>query len=633
MLHRILVLCLALAAPVPARAHGPVFAVVIGVNRPIGNGTQRLLYADDDAILLHRVMATAGYSRLLVEPDRESLGVHGDQPEARLPTRANLEAALTELFGAMDRARTRGLRPELVFIYSGHGDVRGGQGFLALADGRLTSTDLAGMLERSPALTNHVIIDACRSYYLVHGRDPTRRSRPGRRGSLAHRFPNTGFVLSTASAQNSHEWTELQGGVFSHEVRSGLMGAADIDLDGQVSYGELWAFIQTANARVPGTRFRPLIYVRPPRGVASRSLLDWRRFRGATLAVGPGRAGRHVLEDDHGVRLADFHIARSVKVLLRLPHDSRPGAHLFLHDLSGLVEYPIVPGSGAEPHRLASLGARPSRHRVKGAAHAAYGHLFEEPFSPTRYQRELRGDHLPDPPAGEGRAATAVHRVGPVAHLAAFSIGIGAMAQRRELAGAGLASGWFATVRLGGEVYPFAAGRRGGLANIAVVGHYARSINMTTALEHGESVDAWLQELCLGLRYRWNILKRATSPVLGAGFGGGFQVLDLEQDQGVSVSPRYTFLQLTFLEIGVPLLATRRIGLGLTAELGYRLVSWDGEGSVTGFALQAGLSGRLDRFTLDLDWLLRSYSYADDEASGGIDLYHGVLLSAGLLFG
>ena len=633
MHHRFLALCLALAVPAPAQAGGPVFAVVVGVNRPIGNGTQRLLYADDDAILLHRVMATAGYSRLLVEPDRESLAVHGDQPEARMPTRANLEAALSELFGAMKRARARGLRPELFFIYSGHGDVRRGQGFLALADGRLTSADLAALLQRSPALTNHVVIDACRSYYLVHGRDPTRRSRPGRRGSLAHRFPNTGFVLSTASAQNSHEWTELQGGVFSHEVRSGLMGAADIDLDGQVSYGELWAFIQTANARVPGTRFRPRIYVRPPQGVASRALLDWSRFRGATLVVGPGRAGRYVLEDDHGVRLADFHITPSAAVSLRLPQDSRPKARLLLHDLTRLVEYPLEVNAGVE-HRLADLTGQPSSHRVKGPAHSAYRHLFEEPFSQERYRRELAADHAPERPPGQGRAAPLVRHGGPAAHLAAFSIGIGAMAQRRELPYAGLASGWFATVQLRGEVYPFASRRRGGLANLVLVGHYSRSINMSTSIEDRGSVDAWLQELCLGLRYRWNILKRPTSPVLGAGLGGGFQILDMEQDQSLAVSPRYSFLELTFLEIGVPLLAARRLGLGLATGLGYRLVSWDGDGSVAGFAFEAGLSGRLDRLTLDLDWLLRSYSYTDeDDASGGIDLYYGVLLSVGLLFG
>ena len=38
-----------------------------------------------------------------------------------------------------------------------------------------------------------------------------------------------GFLLSTSSGRESHEWEGVQAGVFSHEVRSGLYGAADVE--------------------------------------------------------------------------------------------------------------------------------------------------------------------------------------------------------------------------------------------------------------------------------------------------------------------------------------------------------------------------------------------------------------------
>ena len=53
---------------------------------------------------------------------------------------------------------------------------------------------------------------------------------------------NVGLLLSTSSARESHEWSGFESGVFSHEVRSGLYGAADADGDGRVSYAEIAAF-------------------------------------------------------------------------------------------------------------------------------------------------------------------------------------------------------------------------------------------------------------------------------------------------------------------------------------------------------------------------------------------------------
>ena len=85
-------------------------------------------------------------------------------------------------------------------------------------------------------------------------------------------------MLSSSAAQNSHEWEAYQAGVFSHEVRSALRGAADHDGDGVVTYDELAAFVFTANRSVPNERYRPRFFVRrPQRGGAPGDAPDDRR--------------------------------------------------------------------------------------------------------------------------------------------------------------------------------------------------------------------------------------------------------------------------------------------------------------------------------------------------------------------
>jgi hypothetical protein len=692
-----LLLVLVTVADVHARAKDPIFAVVIGVNRPIGNGTQRLLHADDDAILFHRLLGTAGYSRLLVEPDRDSLLSHGALPEARLPTRANLKRALAIQFAAMRRARRRGLRPHFFFVYSGHGDVKRRRGFLALARGRLYARDLERLvLARSPAAANHVIIDACRSHYLVFGvpaggrqrvRSPGRGFRSETRPySLARRHPAVGFVLSTSSAQSSHEWTELGAGVFSHEVRSGLMGAADVNGDGRIGYDELWAFIQAANAWVPGRRFRPRIHMRPPRAVASSVLLDLRGYPGTSVAVPNG--GRFVLEDSRGVRLADFHAAPSFSVSLHLPHDPRVDAPLYLHDLRRLVEYPIPTDIAHRryvlsppPRRLAaisleSLPGRPSQYRVKGEAHAAYSHLFEVPFGlgshrelmtcrpggggsfPCRYSTPAR--HVQPSTSPKRAAAVRVQTSAtsaPRPPMFIVSLDLRAMTHRLDIdqpispAGrehhAFSDSDWFATLGLAGQVYPFP--RK--FSHLGLAGHYYRSIGLTTQPADRHESPASLQELCLGPRYRWVILRRPQSPVLTAGIDGGIHLFELDHASDSVPDMHYLFVRLALLELHVPLLERGPLGLGLDLSFHYRFVLSAGQieyedsrgygpaTSAGGIEASGGLRASYKRYFLRLVGFVERYAFefnpspcasgACREAAGAVDLYYGLDIGVG----
>ena len=102
------------------------------------------------------------------------------------------------------------------------------------------------------------------------------------------RLANTGFVLSTSSDRDSHEWERYQAGILSHELRSALRGAADADRDGRITYAELGAFLVTANSNIENPTFRPDFTVRPPDRDLRREVLRWETSRPALRFGGAG---------------------------------------------------------------------------------------------------------------------------------------------------------------------------------------------------------------------------------------------------------------------------------------------------------------------------------------------------------
>jgi hypothetical protein len=356
------------------------FAVVIGNNVSDGE-TATLRYADDDAVATHRLLTDAGVdSRLLVRLDATSARLHRGLAPYGPPSWTALTGALDELDGRVQRARARGLRTELLIFYSGHGDVANGEGYIVLEDRRLTRTLLyEDVLARSPAHSNHVIVDACKSYFLAFEKGPGGR-RARYRGSFARaavpgRLASTGFLLSTSSDGDSHEWERYQAGVFSHEVRSGLRGAADIDRDGRITYAELGAFLATANQTIANPRYRPDFSVHPPGeppGELSRGLLSWAPQQQALVLDRP-ELGHMYLESASGERVADVHVAPGHAVALYLPAE-RP---LFLRRGDETSEY--VVGADGPLRASALVGAAPAVAR-KGALHLAFEQLFTAPF-------------------------------------------------------------------------------------------------------------------------------------------------------------------------------------------------------------------------------------------------------------
>lgn len=366
--------------PSGAKAHKDraTFALIIGVNRSVDKDLRQLRYADDDAARyfeLFRLLGARTY--LLTRMDENTRRLHTQAvAEAVEPDAANLKRTVGQIAADVQRARQRGVRTVLYVVYAGHGRSKGEEGYVSLENRRLTGQVIAKeILGPAGAHESHLIVDACDSVFLALGRGPggSRRQVSGfsrLAGTLL--AADVGMVLSTSSARESHEWEAFQAGVFSHAVRSGMLGAADADGDGQVSYREIAAFVERANAAIPNERYRSRVFARPP--VRTSVLVDLRPRLGRHVEIGRQQHGRYLVEDDRGVRLADFHSSPRRRVRLL-----RPGARvIFIRPPGGEREYTIEPGG--EVVRLAALTASPPHVSGRGAAHNAFSRLFELPF-------------------------------------------------------------------------------------------------------------------------------------------------------------------------------------------------------------------------------------------------------------
>lgn len=416
-----------------AKAGQPTrYALVIGNNQPEAN-RQRLRYADDDAVATHQLLVQAQVrSYLLVTLDSDSRRLHLSQQIYGPPRWNRVESALSAINEQMRRDRAKGSHPELLLFFSGHGGVDRGEGYVLLQDRRLTRTMLdQQILARSTATRNHVMIDACQSYFLAFERGPGGQRRTygqpfAEKAASPGRRSNTGFVLSTSSDRESHEWERYNAGVFSYQVRSALRGAADVDGNGAVTYGELGAFLTAANSAIVNTRLRPDFVVRPPgppAGSLSQTVLGW----GPTdsqLALDRAHVGHVYLETSEGERILDAHPTPGQRFVVRLPA-KRP---LFLRRVDGSWEVAIRDEGRA---LLSSLERVSLQMANRGAANLAFEQLFSVPFGKATvatFYESYAKHHTLEVVTSPERPSTAWRTAGTVAGwtaVAALGVGLG----------------------------------------------------------------------------------------------------------------------------------------------------------------------------------------------------------------
>lgn len=379
------------------------FGLVIGTNVSRDPDVKALQFADDDAIQNAALLTSLGAKVvLLVDADTASQKLF-PHVKSTLPTRKAVDAARNKLNALMDEAQENGFSTVFYFFYSGHGDIENNQGYVNLHDAKFFRKDILGFLKTVRSHKRHVIIDACKSYFSIFHR--------GAGGSRTHITlplpdadaklalpPNTGVFLSTSSAKDSHEWEAFQGGVFSHEMRSALRGAADLNHDGQLTYEETAAFIWTANENIANPKYRPQFFSKPPKDKDSGEaiFLDLPSSQTERLVIGPNTEEHLFLEDALGIRLADIKLEKGQMIELVLP-TRRP---LFVRFLESNVEATWSKPGGVH---LAMLETKKVTGAKKGAEHIAFRKLFTKPFGKSVLRafrnrpKEVFSDPMPEP--------------------------------------------------------------------------------------------------------------------------------------------------------------------------------------------------------------------------------------------
>ncbi|WP_257455160.1 hypothetical protein [Archangium lipolyticum] len=376
-------------AAAPERAPS-VYALIVSNNQSYKLARPALRYADDDGAKYHEVfslIAGAGHVTLLGDFDRDTERQFPELAAAvKEPSAGNVREAARTVAAAVRADRAAGREVDFFFVFAGHGDVDGGRGFLELSDAAFDASALEAVLREVGATRSHVILDSCNSFFVISPRKAGGRrfSTPADVSSgVAQRVPNVGVFLSTSAEAEVYEWSELQSGVFSHAVRSGLLGAADANADGRITYRELEAFVSVASSAVPNPLFRPKVFARGPGLLEEAVLVDLRGVDAPGLELPVSEPVRVTLRDTSGLRWLDANKERGVALRLLLPprlasgmevERRRPGV--------GTERYEVASAARGVVVRLEDLSPTPAPLAGRGAQDQLR-RLFDAPFGPA----------------------------------------------------------------------------------------------------------------------------------------------------------------------------------------------------------------------------------------------------------
>ncbi|RKH33527.1 hypothetical protein D7Y13_10655 [Corallococcus praedator] len=396
------------ASAAPEQVH---YALIVASNTGTEKSQAPLRYADDDGARYYELFAPRSREVVLLSVlDADTQALHpGLAAKTRPPTHASLEDALTRLNGRMAQDRAKGQVPVLSFVFVGHGK-RGaaGEGTVSLLDGPLTRTELfSRVLAPSKASFIQLIVDACDSYFFVHSRgslpvgpayaDAVKGLLGGRE---LERFPQVGVVLSTSSEQESHEWSAIRSGIFSHMVRSALSGAGDVNGDGRVDYAELRAFVAAASQGLDDVRGQPRVFIQPPALDRAFALTDLGTAASlGYLLVPTGLEGRLWVEDARGIRVVELHKERERPLVVSLP----VGRGYYLQGMGREATFSVT--RPAEVVDAGGLAWTDASVAARGAVEDAFrDKLFSVPFG-QRFYRGYMASFGITPPSDEADAS------------------------------------------------------------------------------------------------------------------------------------------------------------------------------------------------------------------------------------
>lgn len=396
-------LAMVLLAPATGLGGPSRLALVVGNNTSQTPDLDTLSFADDDALRTGELLEVLGFDvTVMTRLDSDTSALMKPSSPPLPPTREAVLGGLRDLVQEAQRLAALGERPVLYFAFAGHGSYDAeGRGFLHLTDGRLTLRDLVHELVLPTADLCDVvlILDSCNAEFLVKSRGSASRRPAGPTTLKLEEYRHVGLILSSSVTGEVREWGRFLGGVFSHQLRSALMGGADQDCDGLITFPELAAFLEAANQGVTNPELRLKPYVRAPLGnpglvVASPSdALNLGR-----LILDAPRPLRLTVLDSHLARRADVHLdGKCPEQLVLVPGQtytlsiSSPAAG-DMESASQREVTAVIPAG-----QQVRLSALPSNSQTNLASRGTdlyfRQHLFEVPFGSYYFAEYVSGPY------------------------------------------------------------------------------------------------------------------------------------------------------------------------------------------------------------------------------------------------
>ena len=199
------------------------FAFIVGANDG-GKGRVTLRYAVDDARSFGRVLEQMGGVlpedfRLLAEPDRETFF-----------------REMSTFAEEVEKSRKKYRRVEVIFYYSGHSDEE----YLFLGESRVSYSEFRELITSLKADVRIAILDSCASGALTLPKGVIKR--PPFLMDTAYDMKGYAFMTSSSANEAAQESGRLKKSFFTHNLISGLRGAADMNQDGRITLNEAYQF-------------------------------------------------------------------------------------------------------------------------------------------------------------------------------------------------------------------------------------------------------------------------------------------------------------------------------------------------------------------------------------------------------
>ena len=198
-------------------------ALLVGANKG-GPDRAVLRYAVADARAVGKVLEDMG--GVLI----------GDGRYLEDPDKAALLEAIRSLAADVERARRTSRRVEVIFYYSGHSDEES----LFLGEEKVSYAELKDLINTLAADVRIAILDSCASGALTLPKGVIKR--PPFLMDTAYDMKGYAFVASSSASEAAQESGRLGRSFFTHNLVSGMRGAADMNLDGRITLNEAYQF-------------------------------------------------------------------------------------------------------------------------------------------------------------------------------------------------------------------------------------------------------------------------------------------------------------------------------------------------------------------------------------------------------